>query len=115
MSNSFLDEQVLDFMDIPPPIMTAHYSLDLLTVTASDLQRLLEARIVSSTDLVKLYLQQIRTHNHDGLGLRAIISVKSEASLIAEARALDEERWTSGPRSALHGIPITMKVDKLLE
>lgn len=95
--------------------MTAKYSLDLLTVTAGDLRKLLDARIISSTDLVKIYLQQIRKHNHDGLGLRAIISLRSEFDLIEEAQALDEERWTSGPRSALHGIPITMKVSKCPE
>lgn len=96
-------------------IMTAKYPLDLLTVTAGELRGLLNTWTVSSTDLVKLYLEQIRRHNHEGLGLRAIISMRSEASLIEEAHALDKERWVSGPRSALHGIPITLKVSNRSE
>ena len=45
--------------------------------------------------------------NLQGPMLRAVI--ETNPSALAQAAALDEERKTSGPRSALHGIPVLLK------
>jgi len=93
-----------------PKIMAMKHDINLLTATAGDVRRLLEAGEASSVELVKLYLKQISSHNHEGLGLNAIISVAAENSLLEEASKLDAERSKDGPRSRLHGIPIILKV-----
>jgi amidase len=90
--------------------MSHKHSLDLLTATAADLRKLLEAGEITSVDLVNLYLNQITKHNHQGLALNAIISTAPLDSLLDEATALDAERAKTGPRSRLHGIPIILKV-----
>lgn len=41
-------------------------SVNVLTATASDLRKLLDAGEVTSVELVKLYLEQIAKHNHQG-------------------------------------------------
>lgn len=90
--------------------MLAKRSFDLLTATAGDVRRLLEAGEATSTELVKVYLGQIAKHNHEGLKLNAMISTAALDSLLSEARALDKERVETGPRSRLHGMPIILKV-----
>ncbi|KAI8713744.1 Amidase domain-containing protein [Fusarium sp. LHS14.1] len=83
--------------------------VDALTLTAAQLQRLLEAKVVTSVDVVKLYLAQISKHNHAGLHLNAIISVAEYDSLIARAQELDHERSQGRVRGPFHGIPIILK------
>ncbi|KAH8807984.1 amidase signature domain-containing protein [Xylogone sp. PMI_703] len=94
----------------PAPIkMTLGRNIDVLTATAADARRLLEAGEISSVELVKLYLKQIAAHNHEGMKLNAMISIAAEDGLLEEAHKLDAERLESGPRSRLHGIPIILK------
>ncbi|KAI1121608.1 amidase signature domain-containing protein [Nemania abortiva] len=83
--------------------------LDVLTATASDLRHLLESGRHSSVDLVHAYLVQIAKHNHAGMSLHAITATAPVEKLVEDAAALDHERKTFGPRSPLHGIPITIK------
>lgn len=83
---------------------------NLLTATAGELRRLLDAGDCTSVDLVNLYLEQIEAHNHDGMKLNAMISTAPLERVLEEARALDQERREKGPRSRLHGIPIILKV-----
>ncbi len=90
--------------------MACCHNLDLLTATAGDLRRLLEVREITSVELVKLYLKQIASHNHDGMRLNAMISIAPTDTLLDEARKLDVERANTGPRSRMHGIPIILKV-----
>lgn len=88
--------------------------VDVLTLTAAQLQRLLRAKVVTSVDVVKLYLAQISKHNHAGLHLNAIISVAEHDSLIARAQELDYERSQGRVRGPFHGIPIILKVGSVI-
>jgi len=84
--------------------------VNLLTLTASDLQRLLSSEAVTRVEIVKLYLDQIAKHNHSGLKLNAVISVADEESVLEQARQLDAEKKRGKLRGPLHGVPILLKV-----
>lgn len=60
--------------------------------------------------LVELCLAQIEKHNHASMKLNAVLSTAPKAELLKIASALDEERFTTGPRGPLHGIPVLLKV-----
>lgn len=62
---------------------------------------------VTSKQLVQAYLARIEAIDRQGPGLRSVISLNPNA--LAEARALDAERNSKGPRGPLHGIPILIK------
>ena len=84
--------------------------LDVLTVTATELRKLLEENKVSTVDLVQLYLAQIERHNHKGAELNAVISTAPWEDVLARAQTLDDERKESHVRGPMHGIPIIIKV-----
>lgn len=84
--------------------------VDILTLTAVQLQHFLEAGVLTSVEAVKLYLAQISKHNHAGLHLNAIISVVERDTLLARAYELDEERSRGKVRGPFHGVPIILKV-----
>ena len=81
------------------------FSLDLLTVTAQELQEQLTAGSTTSVELVDRYFEQIE--KHDGY-LRAILQKSPEAR--RQAKILDGERRAGSVRGPLHGIPILLKV-----
>ncbi|KAK6429727.1 hypothetical protein LTR95_014123 [Oleoguttula sp. CCFEE 5521] len=87
----------------------ADQKLDLLTLTATEIQHLLSTGLTTSISLVKAYLAQIATHNHAGLHLNALISIAPEALLLETASRLDSERASGHLRSPLHGTPIVLK------
>lgn len=91
------------------PGMTAA-PLDLLTVTGTELQRLLSNGDVTSEYLVDACMDQIQEQNNNGLKLNAMISVADRDRIRDVAKTLDTERQHGKIRSALHGIPITVKV-----
>ncbi|KAL6907245.1 amidase signature domain-containing protein [Trichoderma evansii] len=81
--------------------------IDVLTATAEGLQQLLTSSTdVTSKDLVKIYLSQIKRHNDY---LKAVISTAPESLLLERAGMLDEERKNGKLRGPLHGIPILIK------
>lgn len=84
-------------------------TLDLLTLTATEAQQLLQSGKATSVDLVQAYLSQIEAHNHSGLHLNALISVRPRDQILATARELDAERQAGKLRSQLHGIPFVFK------
>lgn len=73
-------------------------------LTIAELQKDMEDGVVTSEDLVLMYHENISERDK---GINSIIEVNPDALLIAQA--LDRERQLSGPRSALHGIPILLK------
>ena len=85
----------------------AQQSFDVTEASLRELQLALTAKRVSSVELVDAYLARIEAYDDQGPGLNALIHFNPEAG--AQAAALDAERRQSGPRSALHGIPIVLK------
>ncbi|KAF2498073.1 amidase signature enzyme [Lophium mytilinum] len=82
---------------------------DPLIITAWENQELLMARVLTSVDIIEMYLKQIEQHNRRGRQLRALISVAPKHELLKIAKNLDHERAQGRARSPLHGIPIVLK------
>lgn len=86
--------------------MTTQQGIDLLEIDAKHLQRLLESGSVTSLDLVRQYVAQIKRHDEK---LHAMIRTTPIDLLEQRAKSLDEERAAGKLRGPLHGIPITIK------
>lgn len=69
-------------------------------------QRMAEGTLTAE-QLVERYLARIADYDQQGPQLNAILHLNAQAR--EQARALDEERQRSGPRSLLHGIPVVIK------
>ncbi|KAM6480980.1 amidase family protein [Trichoderma sp. SZMC 28011] len=80
--------------------------INVLTVTASELEAKLNDNSITSRQLVKLYLSQIAKYNGY---LKAVIAVAPEELLDRTAAGLDAERAAGNVRGPLHGIPILLK------
>jgi len=61
----------------------------------------------SAVELTKWYLERIRTIDAGEGATHSVLAINPDA--IEQARALDRERATRGPRGPLHGIPILLK------
>lgn len=72
-----------------------------------ELQTQLQQGSVTSVALVEYFLARIEQYDVTGPTLNAIQHTNSQAR--AQAKALDEERRSKGPRSRLHGIPVLVK------
>ncbi|MEM9272655.1 MAG: amidase [Cyanobacteria bacterium P01_F01_bin.143] len=75
--------------------------------TIAEINQAFDAGILTSEELVELYLERIEAFDEQGVAINSIITLNPEA--LATAAALDEERQISGARSTLHGIPILLK------
>ncbi|MDY6948161.1 MAG: amidase [Pseudomonadota bacterium] len=75
--------------------------------TASELRADLDARKTTSVELVEAYLRKIDALDRNGPQLRSIIAINPDA--IKQARALDKELQSTGPRSPMHGIAVLVK------
>nr|POE80940.1 putative amidase [Quercus suber] len=84
-------------------------NIDLLSLSASEAARLLDAGELSSVTLLDAYLCHIEDHNHNGLHLNALIAVIPRPQLMAAAAELDAERAAGHIRSPFHGVPIIIK------
>jgi Asp-tRNA(Asn)/Glu-tRNA(Gln) amidotransferase A subunit family amidase len=82
----------------------AYKSVPLSDISIRDLQAAMNAGTLSSEKLVMMY--QARIAKYDDR-LRSMIVLAPNA--VEQARKLDDERRTSGPRSLLHGIPMVFK------
>lgn len=87
--------------------------MDLLSLTAQELQGLLSRRVLTSVDITARYLDQIEKHNHAGLNLNAVISTAAEETVLKYAKQLDEERQQGVVRGPFHGVPILVKVGSM--
>src|SRR4051795_5455153 len=87
---------------VRPPSTRVH-GIDVDRTTIPQLQRLMTAHRLSSTDLVRFYAARIRTLNPK---MHAVIRVSSTA--VADARAADRAR-AHGDRRPLLGIPVIVK------
>jgi Asp-tRNA(Asn)/Glu-tRNA(Gln) amidotransferase A subunit family amidase len=84
--------------------------VNLLTLTAAELQKLFTSGVLTSKLAVKLYLDQIAKHNQQGLQLNAVISTADHAEIFRRAQQLDDERALGKVRGPFHGVPIIIKV-----
>jgi amidase len=75
--------------------------------TLQDLSVQLQARHVTSEQLVKWYLDRIDTIDRNGPKLQAVLAVNQQA--LAVAKQLDRELAAGKSRSPLHGLPILIK------
>src|SRR4051794_14159737 len=76
------------------------------TESVKGLQARLTAGTLTSETLTKAYLARIALANAEGPAIQAVRAVNTHA--VEEAKALDAERATSGPRGPLHGIPVLL-------
>jgi amidase len=84
---------------------TAQFQL--VEATVSDMQKALQTRLVTSEQLVEMYLARINAYEAVGPALNAFIHINANAE--NEARQLDALRHPGRARSPLYGIPIALK------
>jgi len=85
----------------------AHAQIEVTEASIAELQEAMETGAVTSAEITRMYLSRIRAYDKAGPNLNAMIWVNWDA--VAEAQMLDRERARTGPRGALHGIPIILK------
>lgn len=78
--------------------------IDITKMNLREISEALNQKIITSEELVKLYLERIEAYDKD---FNAIISINENA--INEAKELDELRSKGKIKSLLHGIPIIVK------
>jgi amidase len=88
----------------PDPVQVDYAEHDIST-----LQELMQSGDLSSEALTAYYLQRVDELDRAGPELRSIIELNPDA--LAIAGALDEERWASGARGSMHGIPVVLKAN----
>ena len=81
--------------------------LDLVEATVPELLKALQTGLVTSEQLVRMYLARIAAYDDAGPRLNAFLTVNPNA--VAEARALDAARHPGKERSPLYGIPVLLK------
>jgi len=82
-------------------------TFDLTSAGITDINAAFAAGALTSEKLTRLYLARIDAYEKNGPKLHALITLNPHA--LDEARALDTERKTKGPRGPLHGIPVLLK------
>ncbi len=89
------------------PLAAAPTKFELATATVADINKAFDAGALTSEKLLELYLKRIEAYDKAGPKINAVITLNPQA--LAEAKALDAERKSKGPRSPLHGIPVVLK------
>jgi Asp-tRNA(Asn)/Glu-tRNA(Gln) amidotransferase A subunit family amidase len=82
-------------------------TFDLQSATIADIQAAMDSGSLTSEKLVQLHLARIEAYDKTGPAINTIIHLNPHA--LDEARALDLERRTKGPRSPLHGVTVVLK------
>jgi amidase len=90
----------------PAPVVPTG-TFDVLEKSIGELQRAMQAREITSRQLVDIYLTRIEAYDKQGPALNAIAAVNPRARDAADT--LDAERASRGPRGPLHGIPVLVK------
>lgn len=75
--------------------------------TISELRADLDAHKTTSVELVEAFTRRIEAIDRHGPQLRSVIAINPDA--LKQARALDKELQTKGPRGPMHGIPVLVK------
>ncbi len=82
-------------------------TIHLDTATIADINNAFDAGTLTSEKLTRMYLKRIETFDKQGPAINTVITLNAKA--LDQARALDKERKSKGPRSPIHGIPIVLK------
>ena len=91
----------------PAPAARSVATFALEEATIADIGAAFDAGAVSCEGLVQRYLDRIAAYDDAGPRLNSIITVNPRA--LDAARRLDDERASTGPRGALHCIPVLLK------
>ena len=81
--------------------------LDLVEATVPELLKAMQTKLMTSEQLVEMYLARIAAYDDAGPKLNAFLTVNPNAA--AQARALDAARHPGIARSPLYGIPVLLK------
>ena len=97
---------------ISPPLLAdpggvGSARLQLVEATVEQLQKALQTGLVTSEQLVEMYMARIAEYEDVGVAVNAYIHVNDDA--LETARALDEARHRGHARSPLYGIPVALK------
>ena len=82
-------------------------SLQLVEATVPELQQALRARLITSEQLVQMYLNRIAAYDKVGPMLNSFIHINANA--LEEARARDRDRSRGRAHGPLFGIPVLLK------
>lgn len=78
--------------------------IDITNETVTSLNKALNEEIITSEQLINIYLERINEYNAQ---YNALITINENA--INEAKELDKERQNGNIKSSIHGIPIIVK------
>lgn len=78
--------------------------IDITNETVTSLSQALNEEIITSEQLINIYLERIKEYNDQ---YNALITINENA--INEAKELDKERQNGNIKSSIHGIPIIVK------
>ncbi|WP_438482533.1 amidase family protein [Oleiharenicola lentus] len=92
---------------VSAPLLRAKTTFDLTSASIADINAAFDANALTSERLTELFLKRIDAYDKKGPMLRAVIALNPQA--LDDARALDAERKSKGPRGPLHGIPVLIK------
>ena len=81
--------------------------LQLVEATIPELQHAMQTRLLTSEQLVDLYLARIAAYDKAGPAVNAFLYLNPNAA--AQARQLDAQRHPGLSRSPLYGIPVLLK------
>ena len=82
-------------------------SLQLVEASIPELQQALRSRLITSEQLVQMYLNRIAAYDHAGPLLNSFIHINANA--LEEARARDRDRHRGRAHGPLFGIPVLLK------
>ncbi|MDW3194201.1 MAG: amidase [Cytophagales bacterium] len=82
-------------------------AFSLLEMTIPELQAKMDSGVLSSEQIVQLYLDRIKAIDEEGPQLNSVIEVNPDALEIA--RSMDAERAEGNIRGPMHGIPVMIK------
>ena len=75
--------------------------------TVTELEAAMTSGGMTSEDIVRQYLARLSLYDRHGPTFRSVLAINPRA--VADARARDAERASSGPRGPFHGVPIVLK------
>ena len=90
-----------------PPIAVAQSRLQLVEATVEELQLALRSHLITSEQLVQMYLDRIAAYDDAGPLLNSYIHLNEDA--LEEARARDLDRRRGRAHGPLFGIPVLLK------